>query len=236
MTDQPTPSPWTEPTGPAPAAAPAAPPTAEGQPYAESWPSAPPKSGVHLSLLTLIIGAVVLLGIGFGGGALVFHKSSTASAASTSFRNDGGFGAGAQGQFPGNGGAGNGGAGNGGAGNGGAAGGGPNAGGFARAGAIGTITKVDGNTVYVKTQAGDTVTVTTSSATTVTKSSKAKVSDLAAGEVVIVRGDTSNGATAATSITASPAGSTPFGGGFGGGPFGGRDPNGGAPNANSGAN
>jgi hypothetical protein len=226
VTDQPTPSPWTEPTGPAPAAAPAAPPTAEGQPYAESWPSAPPKSGVHLSLLTLIIGTVVLLGIGFGGGALVFHKSSTASAANTSFRNGGGFGAGAQGQFPGNGGAGNGGA----------AGGGPNAGRFARAGAIGTITKVDGNTVYVKTQAGGTVTVTTSSATTVTKSSKAKVSDLAAGEVVIVRGDTSNGTTAATSITASPAGSTPFGGGFGGGPFGGRDPNGGAPNANSGAN
>ncbi len=234
MTDQPTPSPWTEPTGPVPpAAAPAAPPTAEGQPHAESWPSAPPKSGVHLPLLTLILGAVVLLGIGFGAGALVFHKSSTASAANTSFRNNGGFGAGAPGQLPGNA------TGNGGA-AGGGAGGGTNTRRFAGAGAIGTITKVDGNTVYVKTEAGDTVTVTTSSATTVTKSSKAKVSDLATGEVVIVRGDTSNGTTAATTITASPAGSTPFGGGpgggFGGGPFGGGGQNGGAPDPNSGAN
>jgi hypothetical protein len=174
--------------------------------------------------MTLILGAVVLLGIGFGGGALVFHKSSTASAANTSFRNGGGFGAGAQGQLPGN------------ATGNGAAGGGTSTRRFGRAGAIGTITKVDGSTVYVKTEAGDTVKVTTSSATTVTKTSKAKVSDLATGEVVIVRGDTSNGTTAATTITASPAGTTPFGGGFGGGPFGGGGQNGGAPNANSGAN
>src|SRR4051812_23444306 len=102
-TDQPTPSPWTEPTGPVPpVAAPAAPSPVEGQPYADSWPSPPPKSGVQLPLVSLVLGAIVLLAIGFGGGALVFHKSSSASAASTASRNGGGFGAGGQGQLPGN--------------------------------------------------------------------------------------------------------------------------------------
>lgn len=71
-------------------------------------------------------------------------------------------------------------------------------------GTAGTISKVDGNTVYVKTAAGETVTIRASDATTVSKTTTATVADLTAGLTVTVTGVAdSEGVVTATAITAS---------------------------------
>ena len=74
----------------------------------------------------------------------------------------------------------------------------------ARPGARGTVTKIDGSDITVQTtdQSGTTSTtvVRTSSDTTYTKSVSGSISDLQAGDNVIVTGDSSNGSVTATSI------------------------------------
>ncbi|MGH8889978.1 MAG: hypothetical protein ACRDV3_09525 [Acidothermaceae bacterium] len=91
---------------------------------------------------------------------------------------------------------------------------------------VGTVTVVDGNTLYVTETNGDTVKVTTSDGTTVTKTVTGTVKDLAPGESVIIRGvQSSQGVYAAQSVTqaSSTAGLVGgFGGGAGGGFGGGR--------------
>ncbi|MQA80684.1 MAG: hypothetical protein GEV10_19760 [Streptosporangiales bacterium] len=54
---------------------------------------------------------------------------------------------------------------------------------------LGTIERIDGNTVYVKTPDGKTVKVNASDKTEVRVSSTASVDDLEPGENVVVRGD-----------------------------------------------
>ncbi len=91
----------------------------------------------------------------------------------------------------------------------------------------GVVASIDGSTLTVTKDDGSTVTVTTTGATTVSLVKKAKVSDLAVGDRVMVRGKPgSKGSTVAAShITEGQ----PFGprGGPNGGPPNGGPPNGG---------
>ncbi|MEV3981068.1 DUF5666 domain-containing protein [Nonomuraea sp. NPDC049758] len=82
-------------------------------------------------------------------------------------------------------------------------------------GTAGTVEKVDGDKIYVRTMDGATVTVTTSDQTTVQISRPGKVADLAAGTTVVVRGQQSgDGSVTATAITQGTQGAqgTPGGG------------------------
>ncbi|HEX7307357.1 hypothetical protein [Lentzea sp.] len=60
-------------------------------------------------------------------------------------------------------------------------------GGFGR-GTVGTVDHVDGTTVYVKTQNGQVVKVSTSDSTKVEITSEGKLTDLKAGQQVVVQG------------------------------------------------
>jgi hypothetical protein len=90
--------------------------------------------------------------------------------------------------------------------------------GFANRGAQGTIASIKGSTLTVdatdRSGATSTVTVSTSKATTYTDAVAGKVSDLAVGDTVLVRGADTNGAVTATSVT---EGATISRGGFAGG-------------------
>jgi hypothetical protein len=65
---------------------------------------------------------------------------------------------------------------------------------------MGTVTSNDGSTLKLSTPSGSTVTVTTTSSTTVSTVQQGSLSDLAAGQHVVVLGTTSNGTVTATSI------------------------------------
>ncbi|MFD5825118.1 hypothetical protein [Lentzea sp. NPDC060358] len=78
-------------------------------------------------------------------------------------------------------------------------------GGFGR-GTAGTIDHVDGTTVYVKTQNGQVVKVSTSDSTKVDITSEGKLSDLKAGQQVVVQGQAgSDGTVTGQTITQRPA-------------------------------
>ncbi|GLY51107.1 hypothetical protein [Lentzea sp. NBRC 102530] len=73
-------------------------------------------------------------------------------------------------------------------------------------GTIGTIDHVDGTTVYVKTQNGQVVKVSTSDSTKVEIFSEGKLSDLKAGQQVVVQGQAgSDGTVNGQTITQRPA-------------------------------
>jgi hypothetical protein len=91
---------------------------------------------------------------------------------------------------------------------GGGAGGGGNA-------SFGTVSSVNGNTIYLTEPTGNTVKVTLSSATKITKSQTASKSSVRPGDSVVVQGVSSNGQTAATSV--SDSGTRAAGSGAGGG-------------------
>ncbi|MDT7783782.1 MAG: hypothetical protein QOF58_2201 [Pseudonocardiales bacterium] len=81
----------------------------------------------------------------------------------------------------------------------------PNGGNFGR-GTAGTIDHVDGTTVYVKTQNGQVVKVSTSDSTKVQITSEGKLTDLKAGEQVVVQGQAgSDGTVTGQTITQRPA-------------------------------
>lgn len=143
------------------------------------------RSGAKLPAATLGLIAVVLLGVGFAGGMITdrqTHKSDNPASVSANGP------AGANGRrFPYGGPSGNPG------GNGNFPGGGFTS---------GTVERVDGDTVYLKTADGKEVKVTTTGTTTVRMSSDGKVSDLQAGQTVAVQGQTGDdGSVAARSIT-----------------------------------
>ena len=80
---------------------------------------------------------------------------------------------------------------------------------------VGTVTVVQGNTLYVTDTSGNTVKVTTNSGTTITKTATGTMQDLAPGQTVVIRGvQSSVGVYAAQSVSEGAAG-------FGGGSFGG---------------
>jgi hypothetical protein len=156
-----------------------------------------------LPSMTLILAAIVVLGAGFLGGALVgkHYGSSGSGSLAAEFGRLAATRAGASASAsPGA----SGGTGSGFAGRSGAFGAG-NA-------TVGTIKLIDGATVYVQTTAGDIVQVATSGGTKVTVSNTVPVKDLQPGETVIVEGTkNSSGAISATSIS-----QTTLGAGFGG--------------------
>jgi hypothetical protein len=140
---------------------------------------------------TLVLAGVGLLVGGFAGGAQVQkHWGSPATTAGTASGTASGTSSG--GGFPGGAGMPSG-----------LGGFGPNRS-AAPGGTAGTISRVDGNTVYVQTAAGETITVRASDTTAVTKTATAKVTDLTAGLTITVQGVAdAEGVVTASAITAA---------------------------------
>jgi hypothetical protein len=150
---------------------------------------------------TAVLATLVTAAAGFFAGVEIEKSqlSTTAAAATSPSAATGaaaGAGASARGGFPlaGRGGAGGAGGGN---------------------SSFGTVSSVNGNTIYLTEPTGNTVKVTLSSATKITKSQKTSKSSLRPGDSVVVQGVTSNGRTAATSV--SDSGARAAGPGAGGG-------------------
>jgi hypothetical protein len=151
-----------------------------------------------LPKVTLALSAAVLICAGFIGGVLVQKhdgKSTGGTGAASAFT-------GAASRFGRGGTSGTGGFG--------AAGG---TGGGAAGGAVtGTVTVVNGNTVYVTAADGSVYTVTTSGSTTVSIAQSGSVAQLKPGQSVVITGTTgSNGDVTAKSITAGSGTSTSSG-------------------------
>jgi Domain of unknown function (DUF5666) len=96
-------------------------------------------------------------------------------------------------------------------------------GGFSsNAAATGTVSVVDGKTLYVLTSSGSLVKVSLTTSTTITRNADSSAADLRPGDTVVVNGTTSaNGNVSATSVTATASGVSASTGGGGGGGFGG---------------
>jgi len=103
----------------------------------------------------------------------------------------------------------------------GATGGAGGAGAFGGGGAgrtIGTVTDVEGSTVYVTNAAGSIVKVNLAPTTNITKTTPGTPADIALGSTVIVTGTAaSDGSTTASAITLTPAATGTTGGGAAGG-------------------
>jgi hypothetical protein len=172
----------------------------------DEWPVRTPAKGVRLGIPAAIVVAVLLLALGFWGGAIAQKDHASASGGggaaafaarlrnaaggrtSTNGTTGGGLG------FPG-----------------GAAGtGGSDA-------TTGTVSIVDGDTLYVLTASNQLVKVTLTSSTTVTRNAKAKSVGLRPGDTVVVQGATGkSGTVQASSVAATAKGVSSFAGGFGG--------------------
>jgi len=153
--------------------------------------------GIRLAIPVAALTAVVLVAGGFWGGAeLQKSQGGTSSPlASVAARFRSALGAGATG-----------------------AGGAGFAGRFAStAAAAGTISVVDGNTLYVNdTATGSVVKVTLTKSTTITRNADSAAIDLRPGDTVTVQGATGNsGAVSATSVSATAPGVSSGFGGFG---------------------
>ena len=157
------------------------------------------RSGAKLPPATLGLIAVVLLGVGFAGGMITDRQThKTDNTASINSNNPGGN---FRGRFPYGGPSGN-----------------PGRNGNFPGGGFttGTVERVDGDTVYLRTADGKEVKVTTTGTTTVRLSSQGKVSDLQAGQTVAVQGQAgTDGTVAARSITEGQLGAGRLRGGNG---------------------
>lgn len=165
----------------------------EGDDDDDEWPVRGPARGIRLALPTAGIAVILLVAGGFWGGAVVEknHGSSSgggaASALAARFRSaqTGTTGTGTP-SFPG----------------GGFAGGG--FGGASSSAATGTISVVDGKTLYILTSAGSLVKVTLGASTTITRNATTQANGLRPGDTVVVQGATGkSGNVAATSISAT---------------------------------
>lgn len=141
-------------------------------------------------MMTYVLAAVILVGAGFLAGTILNKGSDSNTSGFPGGALPSGFPGGATG-----------------------AGGGAGAGGGGIT--FGTVTKVEGDTVYVKQADGTTITVKTNGSTTVQVSTTGTVSDLSAGSTVIVQGSSSgdNTVTAQTitegGLAGAGAGNTP---------------------------
>ncbi len=182
-----------------PAAVPAAPAAQPAQPMIElgEQPGAELRTelaaaGRPTSKVTLILVGVVVLVVGFLGGILT-HRAYAGTGSGTGTQAAGPNGGTGRGYGFGRSGAS--GAPNGGYGNG-------NGTGTGFGGTVGTVDHVSGNTVYVKTSDGKIVKVTVGSGTTISITKDGKVTDLSAGQSVVVQGQTgSDGSVNANRIT-----------------------------------
>lgn len=165
----------------------------------DDWPVRGPAKGIRLGVPLAALVVALLLAAGFWGGAIAEknHRGSTSSAAAAFA---GRFRAGAA------------------TGGTAAATGGFRGGGFGGAGATsaasGTISVVDGNTLYVLTSTGSLVKVSLGATTAVTRSAKTAAAGLRPGDTVVVQGTAAaNGNVTATSVTATAPGATSSAGG-----------------------
>ncbi len=162
----------------------------------DEWPARGPAKGIRLRAPVALLATTLLLAAGFWGGATAEknHGGSTASAASgfaARFRGGGAAGAAA---------AGGGLAGGGFRGVGGGAAGGTSA-------ATGTLSVVDGNTLYVLTSAGSLVKVSLGQSTAVTRNAKTAANALRPGDSVVIQGSAAkNGDVTASSVAATGPG------------------------------
>jgi hypothetical protein len=153
--------------------------------------------GIRLGVPVAALLAVVLVAAGFWGGAELQKShsgTSTTSLAGVAARFRSAAGAGATGAT------------------------GSRLGGLfaSTAAAAGTVSVVDGDTLYVQTSAGSVVKVTLTKSTTVTRNADATAADLRPGDTVTVQGATGDGgAVTATSVTATAPGVSSGFGGFG---------------------
>ena len=167
----------------------------------DEWPVRGPARGIRLALPTAGIAVILLVAAGFWGGAVVekHHGSSSGSSAASAlaarFRSaqTGTTTTGATGTgLPS------------------VAGGGFPAGGFGAASssaATGTVSVVDGKTLYILTSAGSLVKVTLGASTTITRDATTQANGLRPGDTVVVQGTTAkSGDVAATSISATAPG------------------------------
>jgi len=161
----------------------------------EALADRPRRSGIPTS--TGVLAAIVLLAAGSLGGLLVGRHTATNQAGPAAEGFPGGFPSPGASGAPG--------------------------GGFGNGFTVGTVTRVDGDTVYLKTSDGSTVKVATDSNTQIRVSMEGSVQDLSAGSTVVVQGSKNGqGGFRATSITEGGVGlGEPTGGMGGGANFGG---------------
>lgn len=170
----------------------------------DPWPARATAKGMRLRIPTLMLVGLLVGAGAFWGGAAVQRSDGTTSASSALSNLAARFGAGGRTAT-------------------GAAAGAGVPGGFggatSTAAASGTVTVINGSTLYVTTSSGSIVKVTLSPAAKVTRNANASNSALTPGDTVVVQGTTSkNGTVDATSVAATAAGvpTTGGGGGFGG--------------------
>ena len=159
----------------------------------DEWPAKGAAKGIRLRAPIALLATALLLAAGFWGGAIAEknHGGSTASAASgfaARFRGGaaaGAAGGGFAGGFRG--------------GAGGAAGG--------TSAATGTLSVVNGNTLYVLTSTGSLVKVSLGQSTAVTRNAKTAANALRPGDSVVIQGSAAkNGDVTATSVAATGPG------------------------------
>ena len=132
-----------------------------------------PRNG-RLPTSTTVLAAIVLLALGFLGGLFVGRQTASSRETAAPGRFPGAFPTPSGGAIPGG------------------AGGG---------GTAGTVTRVEGDTIYVETADGSTVKVVVGDDTSIQVSQEGSLADISEGSTVFARGTTSNGELNATSIT-----------------------------------
>ena len=156
----------------------------------DEWPTQAPRRGLRLRIPTAILLALLVAAGAFWGGAAVQRSqgTSTSSFAATAARFRAGLGAsGASGssaasRFFGAG---------------------------STAAATGTVTDIQGSTLYVTDASGNLVTVKVAPAVKVSRDAASSLSALRPGDTVIVQGATAkNGTVTASSVSATAAGIT----------------------------
>lgn len=166
----------------------------------DEWPARGPAKGIRLALPTAGIAVILLVAAGFWGGAVVEKDrgssgAGAASALAARFRSaqTGTTTTGTTGTGTSS-----------------IAGGGFAAGGFGGASssaATGTVSVVDGKTLYILTTAGSLVKVTLGASTTVTRDATTQAGGLRPGDTVVVQGAIGkSGDVTATSISATAPG------------------------------
>jgi hypothetical protein len=162
----------------------------------DEWPDRGPRKGIRMSVPTVVLVALLIAAGGIWGGAALQRSHGTTSGSSAAasslaslFRGAGSTGAG------------------------GLAG----ARGAFGAAATGTVTEVEGSTLYVTNASGDLVKVTVGPSVTVTRNAKSSLASLQVGDTVVVQGTkASNGSVTASSVSATGAGVTSGFAGFAG--------------------
>jgi len=141
------------------------------------------RAATPFSRATLILAGLVVIAAAFAGGAWTHSAFGSTTSSGTPARQASAPSGTAQAGAPG-----------------------AQGGGRAGRGTTGTVDRIDGTTVYVKTAQGTEVAVSTSDSTTVGVTTAGKLGDLKPGATVTVQGQTGeDGTVAATAITAQAA-------------------------------